>query len=169
MPAVIPQINTVAPPNKNTAATIFWWLWRINKQKRPTLKNKGGGLLVSVKRFMGAFWGCTILLAGLCGFAVIDLSTEHYMPGRFGAMLRVNSINSEGAVFEVMGQEYQFDTGLVRAGLEQLSRWSPLLPASPQISALLTGRAYHEAAVLISRQREERYSAAEVSSWLYEE
>ena len=91
------------------------------------------------------------------------------MPGRFGAMLRVNSINSEGAVFEVMGQEYQFDTGLVRAGLEQLSRWSPLLPASPQISALLTGRAYHEAEVLISRQREERYSAAEVSSWLYEE
>jgi len=118
--------------------------------------------LLDIKRFMGAFWACIILFAGLCGFAAIDLSTEYYMPGKFGAMLRLNSINKDGVALEFMGEYYHIDTSGMHTVIKQLEKWRTMLPAAPQISVLLTTQAYYKIAEYIEQQRNSYSSSDDV-------
>ena len=107
-----------------------------------------------LRSFTGAFLASAVLLAGLCGFAVVDLSTERYMPGRFEPMMQLSSIGADGAEFTLMGQHYFVHAAPLRKAEEALYPWRALLPAMPQWAAMLAERAYYEAERLLTRNEE---------------
>ena len=92
-----------------------------------------------------------ILFAAVFGFAVIDLSTELYMPGRFEPMLQINRIDETGLEFTAMGQRYLVPAGWVESTIERLEPWRLMLPAAPQWTAKLTEEAYRRTEALVTR------------------
>ena len=121
--------------------------------------------MLAIKRFMGAFWACIILFAGFCGFAVIDLSSELYMPGRFGSLLRLNSLDENGIELELMGENYHISLSAISEGRKLLEPWHPLLPAAPQLAAAFTEQLYHRAEEYL----EQRYSTESMTSVIFDE
>jgi hypothetical protein len=104
------------------------------------MANGFGGISLSQRTFSafaGAFMATMILFAAVFGFAVIDLSTELYMPGRFEPMLQINRIDEAGISFTAMGQRYFVSSGWAKSAAERLEPWRLMLPAAPQWTAML--------------------------------
>lgn len=58
------------------------------------------------QQFLAAFLIGTLFVAGLCGFALVDLRSERYMPESHGVLLRLLSLGEEGMHFAFLGEEY---------------------------------------------------------------
>ena len=99
---------------------------------------------MATRRFMGAFLATAILMGAMFGFAVICLSKELYMPGRFEPMLQINRIDSSGLYFTAMGERHIISPAPIRDTLEALEPWKLLFPAAPQWTALLVEEGYRE-------------------------
>ena len=103
-----------------------------------------GGIFMAARKFLAAFLVTMILFGAIIGFAVVCLSKELYMPGRFEPMLQINRIDAHGLYFTLMGERYLIRTAPVNNALEILSPWRLLLPAAPQWAALLAEEGYRE-------------------------
>jgi len=105
---------------------------------------------------MGAFFATVILISAMFGFAVICLSKELYMPGRFEPMLQINRIDASGLYFTAMGNRHMIPAVPLRNTLDSLEPWRLLLPVAPQWAALLAEEGYSEI-----RERQERAQQAQ--------
>ena len=99
---------------------------------------------MGARRFLGAFLATMILMGAMFGFAVICLSKELYMPGRFEPMLQTNRIDAGGLHFTVMGERYVIPAAPVRQALETLEPWRLMLPTAPQWAALIAREGHRE-------------------------
>ena len=81
-----------------------------------------------MRLFTGAFVVTAILIAALCGFAAVDLSTERYMPGSFAPMLQLNRLDQNGMELAFMGQRYVFPAVYLDRAQKFLRRHIYLLP-----------------------------------------
>ena len=97
---------------------------------------------MATRRFIGAFLATIILIGAMIGFAVICLSKELYMPGRFEPMLQINRIDARGLYFTAMGERYIIPAAPINNALEALTPWRLLLPIAPQWTALLAEEGY---------------------------
>ena len=57
---------------------------------------------------LSAFVMAAIFLALLAGFALVDMSANHYMPGRFTPMFEITHIGETGVQFSFMGFSYDW-------------------------------------------------------------
>jgi len=80
------------------------------------------------KQFIGGFVITTICIGTLCGFAVVDLSADRYMPGRFAPMFAVTAIESQGVDFSFMGKQYSLYAEPANRIAEVLYPYQGLLP-----------------------------------------
>jgi hypothetical protein len=103
-----------------------------------------------MKKFINAFALSMILLAGLCGFAAVDLSTEKYMPGQFAVFLKIEAKPGEELALILLGQRYSLNVKALEAPAELLKDFRGLLPAAPRAAWALTGQAVRAAADSIS-------------------
>jgi len=53
--------------------------------------------------FSGAFVIGVILLGMMCGFILVDIGADSYMPGRFSPILEINRVTETGVAFSFMG------------------------------------------------------------------
>ncbi|GHU79759.1 hypothetical protein FACS1894191_3300 [Clostridia bacterium] len=95
-------------------------------------------------RYAAAAFAAGIIIMGTAlAFAAVDMSTEKYMPGEFGALFRINSLDRDGAAFTLAGEDYSFDAEDSRV-TELLHRFRGLSPPGPrlarQIILALSGR-----------------------------
>jgi hypothetical protein len=91
--------------------------------------------------FIGAFAASMIVIAGLCGFAAVDLSTERFMPGQFGVFLRIEPVPGEELAIVLLGRRYSVKAEDLEAPRKALEDYRGLLPAAPRIARALTGQA----------------------------
>jgi len=91
----------------------------------------------------------------MIGFAVICLSKELYMPGRFEPMLQINRIDAHGLYFTAAGERYIVSTAPIENALETLAPWRLLLPAAPQWAAAIAEIGYLEALEIWARVTEQ--------------
>jgi len=87
--------------------------------------------------FIGGFLITFIFISALCGLLVVDLSTDRYLPGRFGPMFAVSNVSAEGLDFSLMGDEYRLSVTGARRWLAYLEPYEGLLPLSIQIAHAL--------------------------------
>ena len=59
--------------------------------------------------FIGSFTLTLILIGGLCGFILVDLSTDRYMPGAFSPIFLIEEIGPGGVGVFWMGNLYNID------------------------------------------------------------
>ena len=85
-----------------------------------------------------AFCITALLIVALCGFVAVDLSTDRYMPGRFGPLMQISSISEAGVYFSFMGDEYFIDPQPLEQAKQVLHPYRGLLPARPRIVQALT-------------------------------
>ena len=110
---------------------------------------------MATRKFLAAFLATMILFGAIIGFAVVCLSKELYMPGRFDPMLQINRIDSHGLYFTLMGERRIIRAAPINNALEILSPWRLLLPAAPQWAALLAEEGYREVLELRARITEQ--------------
>jgi hypothetical protein len=91
--------------------------------------------------FISAFAVSLILIAGLCGFAAVDLSTERYMPGQFGVFLRIEPVPGEELAVILLGRRYSLRAEALELPRKLMGEFRGLLPAAPRIAHALAGQA----------------------------
>jgi hypothetical protein len=91
--------------------------------------------------FIGAFAVSMIVIAGLCGFAAVDLSTERFMPGQFGVFLRIEPVPGEELAVVLLGRRYSIKAEDWEAPRKLIKDFRGLLPMAPRIASALTGQA----------------------------
>ena len=89
------------------------------------------------QQFMAAFLLGILFIAGLCGFALVDLRSGQSMPDQHGELLQ---ISKEGDTLQlsVFGQDYRFESQ--PAIQESLWAWRGLFPRSATLTATLVTR-----------------------------
>lgn len=97
---------------------------------------------VKIKRktqaFFGAFAITVILIGALCGFVAVDLSTDHYMPDRFGPFFEIASITPDGVEFSLLAGNYMLDAAPVRNLLAELKKYRGLFPPEYRVFSAFT-------------------------------
>ncbi len=91
----------------------------------------------NTRTFFAAFAMALILILALCGFVAVDLSTDRYMPDKFGPFFEINSVKSDSVEFSFQAGEYILDTSIVAKAEEQFKKLSGLIPALPRLCASL--------------------------------
>jgi hypothetical protein len=104
-----------------------------------------------MRKFISAFALSTVLLAGLCGFAAVDLSTEKYMPRQFSVFLKIEAKPGEELALILMGRRYSLNAKALEASGKLLQDYRGLLPAVPRVASVLTGQAVRAAADKLPR------------------
>jgi hypothetical protein len=99
--------------------------------------------------FIGAFAASMIIIAGLCGFAAVDLSTERFMPGQFGVFLRIEPVPGEELAVILLGRRYSIKAEDLEAPRKLIESFRGLLPIAPRIANALTGQAVRAVAGII--------------------
>lgn len=107
-----------------------------------------------LRYFVSFFFVGLILLGTLCGFALVDLSAETYMPERPGSLLQVGPIDSEGMALSVLGRDLSIPASALEEPLSALYRFRGLLPADLLLVRELTLTLTEEAESLLSRPRD---------------
>ena len=110
--------------------------------------------------FAGAFAASLIAIAGLCGFAAVDLSTEKYMPGQFGVFLALRVTPGEEISVTLLGKQYALRAEDLEAPLKLLEDYRGLLPVSPRVARALTGQAVRVIAETLNNSERPRPSGA---------
>jgi len=95
-----------------------------------------------VRFFAGAFAVTAILMMALCGFMLVDLSADRYMPGHLQPMFLISSIGADGVELSFMGKEYTVSTRPPSGEDSLLAALKGLLPVHVQIGEALGGQLY---------------------------
>lgn len=90
------------------------------------------------RHFLAGFCVTAIALGALCGFAVVDLRTDRYMPGVFSPMFQLTALSGEGLRFSWMGAEYCVDAQPLRQTLDAAGRYAGLVPDNVQAAGDIT-------------------------------
>ena len=110
---------------------------------------------MATRRFVSAFLATMILIGAMIGFAVICLSKELYMPGRFEPTLQIGRIDSQGLYFVIAGERYIIPAAPIDNALEAITPWRLLLPAAPQWTAIIAEIGYREALEILAQAAEQ--------------
>jgi hypothetical protein len=99
-----------------------------------------GGILMKKKLhyFAAAFVIGLILLVALAGFALVDMTSNTYMPDQFGSLFAISSVDGEGVAFSFLGKTYQLDTQKLAEPASRLLRFRGLLPSELLLTRELT-------------------------------
>lgn len=96
------------------------------------------------QQFIGAFLITAILIAALCGFVLVDLSTDRYMPGAFAPLFQVSSVNEEGIAFAALGERYQIDAQGLEPSFQNIWEWRGIMPPGITLVGNAVTRALQE-------------------------
>lgn len=94
------------------------------------------------QQFVAAFVISGIVIAALCGFILVDLSTERYLPGQIGPLFAVEEIDAKGLKVALLGQRYTFDASALEGALDVVWRNRGLLPTGQRLAGCATTQAY---------------------------
>lgn len=94
------------------------------------------------QQFLAAFSIACILVLGLCGFILVDLSSDRYMPSEYGPLFLIRSVNQEGMELAALGEEYQISSESGACVHEILWRFRGILPRTVFQAAEVTVKAY---------------------------
>ena len=100
------------------------------------------GMKKKVYFFAGGFAITLILIGALCGFMAVDLSTDRYMPGRFGSVFSVSSLDAGGMTLSWMGVEYGLASPLAQLDAQTLLQLRGALPLPWQAASGLGTQLY---------------------------
>lgn len=106
------------------------------------------------QQFIAAFAVAVIFIGALCGFVLVDLSTDRYLPAQFGALFQIGSISDAGVRFTAMGTEYSIAAEQFDTARRQIWEYRGLLPGNINLTACLTAQAYSAAQDYLEAQRE---------------
>ena len=87
-----------------------------------------------VKYFTGALCVALILIGMICGFVLVDLSSDRYMPGMLPPIYLINYIGPDGAYFYLMGQAYRLEIEYVMQLQRVLWDFRGFLPRSIRLA-----------------------------------
>lgn len=91
---------------------------------------------------IAAFAITGIALAALCGFAVVELSTDRYVTIETTPLFQVLSVDEEGVRFALLGERYLIESGALDNARERLWQYRGFLPNSVTLTGNLTAKAY---------------------------
>lgn len=106
------------------------------------------------KNFLGGFFITLIALGALCGFALVDMRTDRYMPGTFQPLFQLTSLDGSGFSFSWMGMGYRVDTAPAAGVLDTAQSLSGLLPISAVLPGELTELACQAIGAYLDQRRE---------------
>ncbi|MCL2055831.1 MAG: hypothetical protein FWH02_01255 [Oscillospiraceae bacterium] len=92
--------------------------------------------------FICAFSIGAVALALLAGFALVDLSADNYMPGRFEPMLEIGPIDNYGVSVSLMGQRGDFSLSFFDAWVREISYLRGFLPGRVMLAKQATVSLY---------------------------
>ena len=96
-----------------------------------TLKN-------NARYFMGALSITLIFIGMICGFILVDLSSDRYMPGMFAPIYLINDMGAEGICFYWMGQRYRLPIERVKEIQGMIWTWRGFIPRAMRLAGSLT-------------------------------
>ncbi|MDR2931866.1 MAG: hypothetical protein LBV27_02035 [Oscillospiraceae bacterium] len=76
-------------------------------------------------------------MGAICGFALVDLSSELYMPGEFRSMFQIDGVDDAGIAFTFMGREYLLGGEYLEQARVYTHRFRGLLPAPIRLARQL--------------------------------
>lgn len=79
--------------------------------------------------FLASLAMTLIVILSLCGFALVDLSSDRYMPGQFTRIVDFYSLDASGARFSLFGTGWEITPSSAAAFLEPLQKFRALSPA----------------------------------------
>jgi len=92
-----------------------------------TLKNKA-------RSFIAALCITLILIGTVCGFMLVSLSSERYMPGMFSPIYLIDEVGADGLAFYWMGQAYRLEIGRVKEIQEAVWYWRGFIPRAVRLA-----------------------------------
>ena len=84
---------------------------------------------------MGGLAVTLILIGTVCGFMLVDLSSDRYMPGEFAPLYLIDAVDAQGLSFHWMGEAYRVDPRSVMEIQARLWPWRGLLPRAVRLAA----------------------------------
>ena len=96
-----------------------------------TLKNKA-------RYFIGALSVTLILIGMVCGFILVDLSSDRYMPGMFAPIYLIDGMGPGGISFYWMGQAYHLPIERVKEIQGMIWAWRGLIPRTMRLAGSVT-------------------------------
>lgn len=94
------------------------------------------------QQFVAAFVISGIVIAALCGFILVDLSTDRYMPGQVAPLFEISGLNAGGVRIALLGQYYALETKALDEVRGHMWRWRSLLPNSTRATGGLVAQGY---------------------------
>jgi hypothetical protein len=115
--------------NARHTASNFRLFWRIalvliirGRENMPTKE--------SLRLFFSSCALTFVLIAGFCGFIMVDLSTDRYMPGDFEPIFLIERLDHTGLEFSAMGKSYRVDSATLLGAEENFFNLRGLLPGA---------------------------------------
>jgi len=90
------------------------------------------------RHFIGALAITLILISTICGFILVYLSGDRYMPGMLAPIYMIDSVGAHGVSFYWMGQAYRLDIERAKEIQEKIWAWRGFVPRSARIAGGLT-------------------------------
>lgn len=112
------------------------------RSQPPTPAERGCKVKRRTQQFWAAFAITGILIFALCGFALVDLSTERYMPADCTPLFQITGVDAEGVYFSAANTQYRIDAAPVETFKDSLWTWRGFLPSSVRQTGYLTAKGY---------------------------
>jgi len=88
----------------------------------------------SARQFMGALSITLILIGMVCGFILVDLSSDRYMPGMFAPIYLIDEMGPGGIYFYWMGQAYHLSIEQVKEMQRMIWTWRGFIPRAMRLA-----------------------------------
>jgi len=88
----------------------------------------------NAKYFIGALCISVIIIGMVCGFMLVDLSSDRYMPGLLAPIYLIGSIGPDGVHFYLLGQAYRLEIEQVKQAQRALWDFRGLLPRTVRLA-----------------------------------
>lgn len=94
------------------------------------------------QQFVAAFVISGIVIAALCGFVLVDLSAERYMPGAAAPLFQITEIDSQGLRVAVLGSYYDIESAALDDARDAFWERRNWLPTSARAAGGITAWGY---------------------------
>ena len=91
----------------------------------------------NTRAFFGAFLVSLILIGAVCGFMVVEIRTERYMPGNYPPMFLVSNMDEKGADIAWMGHSYRIDAQTISDMQMDAWKYRAMLPGTVRLAGAL--------------------------------